>query len=147
VLAIAFFLASRKRDAYPDWGWGEMTSGPNAQPELLVEAMETVSRVLSSLIATAEPETRAVIWRRPQVETGSPADFAARGALEMVLHGYDVCSGLGIELAPPRAECARLREHTRDWPHWSTAGWRAPPRTNDAWSDLLVGSGRLIASL
>jgi hypothetical protein len=142
VLAIAFFLASRKQDAYPDFGWGVFSSGPDAQPATLVDALETVSRVLSSLIATAAPDTRAVIWRRPRVETGGPSDFAARGALEMVLHAHDVCSGLGIDLAPPPDVCARLREHTRGWPHWTSPGWSEPPESENPWSDLLVGSGR-----
>jgi hypothetical protein len=142
VLAVAFFLASRKQDAYPDFGWGDHTAGDNARPETLVEALETVSRVLSSLIATAEPDTRAVIWRRPKVATGGPNDFAARGALELLLHGHDVCTGLGIPLDPPQDACARLREHTRGWPHWTSPGWSNPPTTENPWVDLLIGSGR-----
>jgi len=142
VLAIAFFLASRKQDAYPDFGWGEFTAGDGAKPKILIAALETVSRVLSSLIATAEPDTRAIIWRRPQVATGGPSDFAARGALELLLHGHDVCTGLGIELNPPPDACARLREHTRSWPHWTSPGWSNPRTTENPWADLLVGSGR-----
>jgi hypothetical protein len=141
VLAVAFFLASRRRDAYPDWA-APVSLGPDARPDQLVEALAAVGRVLSGVIAGAEPGTTAVIWRRPQPEARPAADFAARGALEVVLHGHDVCAGLGVPLRPPADACARLRDHTRGWPHWSTPGWRPAPSTNDPWRDLLVGSGR-----
>lgn len=141
VLAVAVFLASRKQNGYPDW-WGEVTTGRDPRPADLVEALATVSRILSAVIAAAEPDARAVIWRRPRVETRPAADFAARGALELILHGHDVCAGLGIGFEPPAGLCGRLRDHTRGWPHWSTPGWSEPPETGDPWSDLLTGSGR-----
>jgi hypothetical protein len=142
VLAVAFFLASRKQDAYPDWGWGDITAGANARPEAVVEAMAAVGRVLSAVVAAAPPDTRAILWRFPSVGTGGPDDFAARGALELILHAHDVCAGLGVTFMPPADSCERLRDHTRAWPHWSSPGWRAPPTTADPWADLLMGSGR-----
>jgi hypothetical protein len=142
VLAVAFLLASRKQDGYPDWGWPECTAGANARPDRLIEALETVGRVLSAVITTAELDARAVIWRWPKVTTAPASDFAARGALEMILHGQDVCAGLGVELVPPADVCERLREHTRSWPHWTTPGWHAVGRSDDAWTDLLEASGR-----
>jgi 8-oxo-dGTP pyrophosphatase MutT (NUDIX family) len=142
VLAVAFFLASRNQDGYPEWGWAELTMGPDARPEHLVEAAAAVGRVLSALVVTAEPGTRAAIWRLPVVGTGTPDDFAARGALEMILHAHDVCAGLGLPFDPPADVCTRLRDHTRGWPHWSMPNWSPAPTTDDAWSDLLAGSGR-----
>ena len=144
VLAVAFFLASRKQDGYPEWGWSVPT---NDRPPDLVEALATVGRVLSGVIATAEPGTRAVIWRRPDVTTGSVDDFAARGGLEMILHGHDVCVGLGVPFEPPAELCARLRDHTRQWVHWTTPGWHALAATGDAWGDLLDASGRARAQM
>lgn len=141
VFAIALFLASRKEDGYPDW-WHELTMGADAAPGDLVEALATVSRLLSAVIAVAEPDARAVIWRRPRVEVRGPEDFAPRGGLELVLHAHDVCAGLGIAFEPAAALCARLREHTRGWPHWTAPGWSEPPATDDPWIDLLVASGR-----
>jgi hypothetical protein len=141
VLAVAFFLASRRTDAYPDWA-APVTLGPDARPDQLVEALATVARVLSGVIAGAEPGATAIIWRRPAPEARPAADFAARGALELVLHGHDVCAGLGVPLRPPPDACARLRDHTRGWPHWGAPGWRPPPATNDPWRDILIGSGR-----
>lgn len=142
VLAVAIFLASRKQDGYPDWGWGELTMGERAVPEVLIEAFEAVGRLLSGAIAIAEPGARAVIWRRPAVEVRGAEDFAARGGLEMLLHGHDVCTGLGVPLDPPLDLCQRLRDHTRGWPHWTSPGWTDAPVTDDAWADLLIGSGR-----
>ena len=92
--------------------------------------------MLRAVIVTADPGTRAVIDYRPHATTGSPQDFAARGALEMILHAHDVCAGLGIPFDPPQPVCERLRDHTRDWPLAST------PASSDAWSDLLERSGR-----
>ncbi|HMG44351.1 MAG TPA: hypothetical protein VK611_23665 [Acidimicrobiales bacterium] len=142
VLAVALFLASGRQDAYPDWGWGELTMGAAATPSNLVEALGAVGRVLSGVVAVADPAVRAVIWDGRVTGTGTPPDFAARGALEAVLHAHDVCAGLGVPFEPPADVCARLRDHTGGWPHWSAPGWSPPPVTGDPWSDLLTGSGR-----
>jgi hypothetical protein len=149
VLAIAFFLASRKLDGYPEWGWGELSMGADPPAVHLVDGLEAVTRVLSALVAAAPPGTRATLRRWPAVETGDPADFAARGALELVLHGSDVCAGLGVPFRPPVEVAARLRDHTAAW-LWvgdrtiAPLGDRGP--TDDPWSDLLQGSGRPAAS-
>jgi hypothetical protein len=142
VMAPAWFLASRRQDSYPDWGGSAMSLGPDARPADLVEALESVTRLLSGIILATPPDVRAVIWRRPRVETRGPSDFAARGALELVLHAHDVCAGLGLPFAPPPGACDRLRHHTRDWPHWTSPGWRPLALTGDPWSDLLRSSGR-----
>lgn len=139
VVAPALFLASRNVDAYPDFGW-DFTMGPHATPELLVHGLEAASRILAGVVAGAEPEARAVIWRRPQVEIRPPADFVPRGALELILHAHDVCAGLGVPFEPPAELCERLREHTRTWPMWSF--WSELPCTDDPWGDLLGASGR-----
>jgi hypothetical protein len=140
VLAPAFFLASRKLDNYP--GFEPFTMGSDAAPHELVEGVETAARVLSAVVRTAEPNARAIIWRRPRVETRGPADFVPRGALELILHTHDVCSGLDIAFIPPSALCERLRQHARSWPHWSSPGWTQLSMTGDPWADLLRSSGR-----
>jgi hypothetical protein len=139
VLAVAFFLASRKQDGYPEWEW-RVPKTENVA--LLPDALDAVGRVLSGVIATAPPGTAAVIWRRPEPTVKPAGDFAARGALEMVLHAHDVCAGLGVPFAPPADVCLRLREHTRDWVHWTTPGWHELAATDDPWGDLLDAAGR-----
>ena len=141
VLAPAFFLASRRVDAYPEYG--VFTPGPAVSPAVLIEALEASSRILSAVVAAAPPDTRAVLFRRPQVETGSPADFVPRGALELILHAHDVCLGLGVPFVPSSDLCGRLVAHTRSWPVWgAAAGWRTPEETPDPWGALLEASGR-----
>lgn len=141
VFAPALFLASRKLDAYPTYGI--FTPGPDAEPPVLIEALQTMTRILIAVVRAAPPATRAVIWRRPAAETRPPPDFVPRGALELILHAHDVCSGLGVEFRPPEPLCERLREHTVEWPMWTMVpGWHAPAMTGPAWPDLLASSGR-----
>jgi hypothetical protein len=140
VFAPAFFLASRKQDAYPDMG-GPFSLGPEATPDQLVQALEVATRVLAAVVADAGPDVRAVLFRRPQIMTAPPGAFVPRGATELILHAHDVCTGLGVPYEPPAELCRRLREHTRPWPMWTVA-WHGLPSTDDPWGDLLAGSGR-----
>jgi len=145
LLASAFFLASRRQDDYP--AYGASTPGPDAAPEVLAEAVETAARILAAVACAAEPDVRAVIWRRPEVETREPADFVPRGALELILHAHDVCTGLGVAFTPPAELCEALRRHTRDWPHWRSPGWAPLTLDGDPWADLLRGAGRRVPPL
>ena len=141
VFAPAFFLASRKTDGYPDAG-ENFTVGADATPAQLVEALRIASRVLAAVVADADPSVRAVIFRRPTVVTAPPADFLPRGALELILHAHDVCTGLGVEFEPPATLCGHLIEHTAGWP-WVAVGWTKPTLTaDDPWGELLRASGR-----
>ena len=108
VLAVAFFLAFRKQDGYPEWEWGVPRTESVA---VLPDALDAVGRMLSGVIVTAPPGTTAVIWRRPTPTVKPAADFAARGTLELVMHAHDVCAGLGVPFEPPVDVCLRLREH------------------------------------
>ena len=140
VYAPAFFLASRKVDDYPTEG-GDLTLGAKATPPLLVESLNTATRILRAVINDCQPDDRAVIFRGTHMTISPPADFAPRAALELALHAYDVCQGLDIDFLLPRDLCQRLRDHTRQWPFWSFTG-AGLPFTTDPWLDLLVGSGR-----
>jgi hypothetical protein len=140
VYAPAFFLASRNVDSYPEAGL-DLTLGPAANPARLVESLQIATRMLAGVVNDAEPDVRAVIFRRPEPLTGAPPDFVPRAALELILHAHDVSDGLRVPFEPPADLCHRLREHTRPWPLWTTA-WRGLGRGADPWSDLLAGSGR-----
>ena len=141
VFAPALFLASRNQDHYPAFGLSTM--GTDASPAVLIEGLQTATTVLAAVVGAAGPETRAIIWRRPTVETAPPADFVPRGALELILHAHDVCAGLGVPFNPGAELCERLRQHTQAWPHWTSPGWSALALDGDPWTDLLRGSGRL----
>ena len=140
VYAPAFLLASRERDGYPEVGL-DLTIGPEASPARLTESLEIATRILAAVVNDAGPEVRAVIFRRPEVVTAAPQDFIARGAMELILHAHDVCTGLQVPFEPRRELCFRLREHTRPWPMW-TGTWSQLGRTRDPWGDLLIASGR-----
>ncbi len=141
VYAPAFFLASRRMDAYPEAG-SDLTLGTRATPELLVDSLRLASRMLTAVVNDAGPDVRAIIFQRPAV-VGAPRDFAPRAALELILHARDVAIGLDVAFDPSADLCSRLREHTRRWPVW-TAEWRGLGRTDDPWADLLRGSGRTL---
>src|SRR6476646_9274953 len=78
VFSYVLFLASRRQDSYPPFG--ELRALSAASLADLVEGLQAVCRMLSAVIRNADPDTRAVILRWPSVETGTPSDFAARGA-------------------------------------------------------------------
>jgi hypothetical protein len=140
VWAPVFFLASRRRDRYPDIGAG-MAMGEGATPVRLVESLEMATRVLAAVIHDSAPDVLSVIFRWPEILVGAPKDYAPRAAMELILHAHDAALGLGVEFEPDAELCDRLCEHTRPWPMW-TVVWDGLPRTGDPWSDLLVGSGR-----
>ena len=135
VFSYAFFLASRCQDDYP--AFGELHALPEATPADLVEGLQAVTTMLSATIRAAGPDVRAVIFRHPRPTTAPAASFAARGALEMVLHAHDVCLGLGVDFRPSLDLCGRLWDQTSRWPMMAPA-----EPTDDAWSDLLQRSGR-----
>jgi hypothetical protein len=135
VFSYALFLASGKQDDYPNFG--ELHALPRATPGDLIEGLRATTTMLAPVIVTAATGTRAVLWRYPSVQTGSPQDVAARGALELVLQGYDVCAGLGVPFDPPSDPCRRLLAHPEHWP-----GNQEYAATTDPWSDLVARSGR-----
>ena len=140
VYAPAFFLASRRTDAYPDVAL-DLTLGDGATPLRLVQSLQIASRILAAVVNDAGPDVRAVLFRHPSVLTAPPQDFLARGALELALHAHDVCTGLQVPFEPPAELCERLREHVRPWPMWTLA-WNGLSCSDDPWGDLLVSSGR-----
>jgi uncharacterized protein (TIGR03083 family) len=140
VFSYAFFLASRATTAYPPFD--ELRASPSATPADLVDGLRAATNLLSAAIATAPQGTRAIIRQRPAPTTGSPIEFAARGALELALHGHDIASGLGVRLRPDDAICRRLFDSTATWPGVAQRATAQHPRTGDPWADLIVRSGR-----
>ena len=142
VYAPAFFLASRRTDAYPEVGL-DLELGNRATPDLLVQSLGIATRMLAAVVSDADAEVRAVIFRRPKVLLGAPADFIPRAGVELILHAHDVCSGLAVPFEPSLDLARRLREHTRPWPMWSgSIVWGALQESEDPWGDLLAASGR-----
>ena len=129
VFSYAFFLASRVQDAYP--AFGEVHAEDGATPHDLVDGLRAMTNLLAGAVTTAPPQTRSIIWRRPEVTTGAPNDFAARGAHELAVHTHDICAGTNVAFDPPRDVCQRLywrpasrpgRQHPGERP-WHPHRW------------------------
>jgi hypothetical protein len=140
VYAPAFFLASRRTDAYPYAG-SNLEMGDQATPARLVESLAIATRLLIAVVRDSPDDVRAIIFKGPEPMLGAPADFLPRAAAELILHAHDVSVGLGIEFEPSAAIARRLREHTRPWPMWTMA-WNGLGSTDDPWGDLLAASDR-----
>ena len=138
LIAPAFFLASRRTDRYPEGGWHP---GVDASPEQFVDAVLQGARILGGVVSGSPADATALLFRNPPT-LGVAADFAPRGALELVIHAYDVCAGMGGDLQPPREACEHLRQHVEDWPFWGSY-WPKLSMEGDPWVDLLTCSGRL----
>ena len=135
IFSYAFFLASTRQDAYPPFG--ELHALPGAGPSDLLDGLRAVTTMLWSVIVTAAPDDRAILFQGARSETGTPPDFAARGGLELILHAHDVCAGLEVVFVPPPELCDRLWHHTDGWPGQGSAA-----TSDDRWADLLARSGR-----
>ena len=134
--APAMFLASRRQHAYP--AFEDVRPLAGATVDDLIDGLVATSTILHAVIATAPPEARAIIRRWPQPQTAGVEDFAPRGALELILHTYDIASGLQVPFEPDRGACARLAGHTQGW--WPIESEYQP--TGDSWHDLVLRHGR-----
>jgi len=137
VFSYAFMLATRRQHAYPNFS--EIHAPEGAPPEDLLDGLQGACELLRATIVAAPPGTTAILGYDASLKpwVGARDDFAARGAHELILHGHDVCAGLGVPYEPSADLCERLLDHTVDWPRVGTV-----TRTDDAWADLLVRSGR-----
>ncbi len=138
MFAPAFFLASRRTHDYPNFGRLEPSAGTTIVD--LSDGLRAATNLLVGAIETAPPATLAIIRRFPEVETAPPSDFAPRGALELVVHSFDIAAGLGIDFDLDEAVAERLRDHTAGWPiPWQPSDYQP---TGDAAADILARFGR-----
>jgi uncharacterized protein (TIGR03083 family) len=96
--------------------------------KVMVDALRSMGAVLAEVVKGAEPSVRAFHPYGLSDATG----FAAMGCDEMLVHGYDIAGGLGIDYDPP----SEVVEHTlhRLFP-WA-------PTDADPWQALLWANGR-----
>ena len=136
VFSYAFMLASRNQNKYPNFS--EIHAPEGASPQDLVDGLRGACELVRATIVTAPSDARACMgYDQTGPIIGDGTDFAARAGHELILHGHDVCAGLGVAFDPPNDVCERLLDHTAGWPRVGTVA-----RTDDPWSDLLVRSGR-----
>ncbi|MCP2258359.1 hypothetical protein LX15_002053 [Streptoalloteichus tenebrarius] len=92
----------------------------DASPSQLLGLVRAGGRLLASAIRCAPADLRAYHpWGTADAE-----GYAAMGAAEVLVHGADLASGLGVRLEPPAGVCRRLvgrlfpdaPEHPEPWP-------------------------------
>jgi len=98
LLAYAGQVAARPADAYLPF---DLTVRPDASPREVLQVVTASGGLLSSALATAGPAVRAWHWG-----PCDPTGFAAMGVGEVLLHTYDITTGLGKPWLPPAPQCA-----------------------------------------
>lgn len=101
---------------------------PDNEVEVVLNATEASAAVLSRVAEAAPPGARGAHFAGQADAIG----FIAMGCDEVLIHGYDVSSGLGVPFAPSPDLCARLIRRLFPW---------ADPG-DDPWATLLWCNGR-----
>ncbi|HEV7935296.1 MAG TPA: DinB family protein [Actinomadura sp.] len=100
LLAYAGQVAGRPATAYLPY---DLRIQPDAPPQEVLQVVAACGNLLSSAIATADPDTRAWHWGPTD-----PTGFAALGVNETLMHTYDITQGLGIAWLPSEPSCAAV---------------------------------------
>lgn len=77
---------------------------PTATTTQVVDAITMCSRLLQNAVDLTDPAARA--WH--PCGTSDAVGFAAMGAVETLVHTYDIAQGLGLMWTPPAELCAPL---------------------------------------
>ncbi|MFD3549383.1 maleylpyruvate isomerase N-terminal domain-containing protein [Streptomyces sp. NPDC058655] len=93
LLAYAGQVAARPTDAYLPF---DLAVHPGTAPREVLQVVTACAGLLSSALATADPELRAWHWG-----ACDRAGFAGMGVAEVLLHTYDITQGLGVPWLPP----------------------------------------------
>ena len=105
---------------------------PDVVPTLsiprLVDALRSGGAVLTAAVAAAGPGDRG--WHPFGVADRS--GFAAMGCDEVLVHGYDLATALGLPYDPPLDMAARVARRLFPW----------SPSDLDPWATLLWANGR-----
>jgi hypothetical protein len=102
---------------------------PAAPVTHLLSSATAAAAILAAVVAEAPPSVRAY----HPAGMADPSGFAAMGCDELLVHTFDLASGLGVACAPPPDLCARVLARLFPW----------APTEHDAWSTLLWANGRI----
>ena len=125
-------LASQTRSGFLPFS--ELRAQPNASAFDLIAGLEGVGTMFLAVARTAPTDAVA----SDGVRLLSSFDWCARAAYELVLHTYDVLSGLGVDWEPPADLCRSIVSTESLWMLDRDVAGAAP----DPWTALLLGSGR-----
>jgi hypothetical protein len=103
----------------------------DASPGVLLDCLVSAGAVLGAVVAAAEPGARGYHGLGSPDGTG----YAAMGADEVLVHGWDIACRFGLEFAPPGDVCAAVLRRIFPW---------APDEqvALDPWQTLLWVNGR-----
>jgi RimJ/RimL family protein N-acetyltransferase len=120
-----------------------------ADDTAVLDVLTTAGALLAAAIATAPREARA--FHSAPFGSANREGFAAMAVTEVLVHTYDIASGLGVPYEPPAGLCTgvleRIFPHVRPghapWPtlRWATGRGDLPdraPLTDWSWSNNLV---------
>jgi hypothetical protein len=88
-------LAGRVEDAYLRF---RLVADPHEAPGEILRILGSAARLLVAAVDTAPDDARAWHWGMTD-----RSGFAAMGTGELLVHTYDIASGLGVDWRPPAA--------------------------------------------
>ena len=124
LLLYAAHLAARASSGLPAVRDGDVA----ATPRRLLRVLDTAAAILAEVVATAPPDARAF----HPAGMADPEGFCAMGCDEILVHGWDLGRGLGVEVRPSEELAGRIV--ARLFP-WVPAG---------GWETLLWANGRVV---
>ena len=109
LLLYAGHLASRATSGLPSLREGDASASPGR----LLGVLESAAAVLADVAATtaALPGTRAY----HPCGMADPEGFCAMGCDEILVHGWDIGRGLGVDVHPPEELAERVVERLFPW--------------------------------
>ena len=120
----AVYLAA----ATTKWSPLVVSGDPRASNDQLLDAVEITAGGLSFVASSVDSATRGYhAWGM-----GDGSAFLARAANEVLVHGWDAASGLGVTFQPSESLCAPIVAQRLPW-----VGMVA-----DSWDTLLTANGR-----
>jgi hypothetical protein len=97
------------------------------------QELAEVVRATGGLLASVGRTTPAGVLSWHPYGMAGPADFCAMGAVEALVHTYDVALGLKVPWAAPEELAAPVLQHL----------FTPRPRQHSAWHALLMATGRI----
>lgn len=107
----------------------DIVAEPGTSPDGLMTIMTATGGILSVVVRSTPDDVRA--WH--VYGMGDAEAFAAMGIVEVLVHTYDICSGLALPWDPSRDLCTKALN--RLFPE--------APQTGDRWQALLWAAGRI----
>jgi uncharacterized protein (TIGR03083 family) len=121
LMSYAVQLITQQRDNYVRF---EAALLPDTTAAQALEFVVAGAGTLAAAVRTQGPDARG--WH--PTGRSDPAGFAGMGIVELLVHGEDMCRGLGAKLEPPADVCARVLtrmfpEVTVDAEPWTALLW------------------------